>query len=134
MKTKTIWAALFIFTAMLLIATSSWAKEDGYCYIVGYSYKEKTAYFSPIIVQKVNDTSYNDEQYVSDVELIQKLESQFQSYLSRSVDLNAGQYTISSRGAYKSNIIANGKLKKETDQYKNMGFTIKMAENFVFKN
>ncbi len=132
MKKNLIRNTLFILTALLLFAPASWAKSKGYCYIVGYSFAEKKAFFSPIIMQKVNSKSYSDEEFVTDVELLQAMESQFQSYLSSLVDLDAKRYTISVRGAYKSNAIANNKFKEEMGLYETRGYTVKLVKDFEF--
>ena len=134
MKKKLIRNVLFILTGLLLFAPSCWAKSKGYCYIVGYSFTEKKAFFSPILVLKVNSKSYSDEEFVTDVGLIQNMEFQFQSHLSGLVSLDAGRYTVSARGAYKSNAIANGKLKDEMDLYETKGFAVKVVKDFKFSD
>ena len=134
MKKSLTWSMLFILAAMLTFAPSCWAKSTGYCYIVGYSFAKKKAFFSPILIQKVNSKSYSDEEFVTDVALIQKMESQFQSHLSRQVSLDVGQYTISSRGAYKSNAIANKKYKDEMSLYKTKGFAVTIVKDFKFSD
>lgn len=134
MKKKMIWTALLMLVALILFAPACWAKSKGFCYIVGYSYAKKKAFFSPIIVQKVNSKSYSEEEFVTDVELIQELESQFQGYLASMVDLDADRYTVSARGAYKSNTIADKKYKDEIDVYETKGFTVKIIKEFVFSD
>ena len=125
---------LFILTAMLLFASPCWSKSKGYFFIVGYSFIEKAAYFSPIIVQNVGSKSYSAEEYVTEVELIQKLESQFYNHLSRSVNLDAGRFTISTRGAYKSDAIAYDKLNGEIETYEAKGFAINKVKDFAFSD
>lgn len=132
MKKNLIRNALFFLAVLLLFATASWAKSNGFCYIVGYSFAEKKAFFSPVIIQKVNSKSYSDEEFVTDVELLQKMESQFQSYLSGLVNLDAKRYTISVRGAYKSNAIAQKKFKDEMGLYETKGYTVKLVKDFKF--
>ena len=134
MKKNLIRIALFILAALLLFAPSCWAKSKGYCYIIGYSFKEKKAFFSPILIQKVNSKSYSDEEFVTDMELIRKMESQFQSYLSSRVNLDAGQYTVSARGAYKTSAIANIKYKDEISLNEVKGLTVKIAKDFKFSD
>ena len=126
--------ALFILAALLLSAPASWATSKGYCYIIGYSFAEKKAFFSPIILQQVNSKSYSKEEFVTDMELIQKLETQFQSQLSSLVSLDAGRYTISARGAYKSAAIANHKFKDEISLYETRGFDVKVVKDFKFED
>ena len=132
MKKNLIRTALYILAALLLFAPASWAKSKGFCYIVGYSFAEKKAFFTPIIIQKVKSKSYSDEEFVTDVELIQKLESQFQSYLSGLVSLDVKRYTISARGAYKSSAIATQKHKDEMGLYEARGYTVKLVKDFRF--
>ena len=132
MRTALFKMVLLILAALLLPAAPVWAKSKGYCYIVGYSYVKKAAYFSPIIVQKVTSKSYSDEEYVTDVELIQQLETQFYNHLSRTVRLDADRYTISARGAYKSDAIAGKKMQEEKDQYEAKGYTVKDVTDFHF--
>jgi hypothetical protein len=134
MKKSLTWSTLFILAAMLTFAPSCWAKSTGYCYIVGYSFAKKKAFFSPILIQKVNSKSYSDEEFVTDVELIQKMESQFQSHLSRQVSLDAGKYTVLTRGAYKSNAIAKNKYKDEMSLYETKGFVVTIVKDFRFSD
>jgi hypothetical protein len=125
---------LCILVVLLLFAPSCWAKSKGYCYIVGYSYAEKKAFFSPILIQKVDSKSYNAEEFATDMGLIRNLETQFQSHLSSQVSLDAGRYTISARGAYKNDTIANGKYKDEMDLYAAKGFAVKIVKDFKFSD
>jgi hypothetical protein len=134
MKKKLIRTVLFILTGLFVITPSCWAKSKGYCYIIGYSFTAKKAFFSPLLVLKVNSKSYSDEEFVTDVELIQKMESQFQSHLSGLVSLDAGRYTVSVRGAYKSDAIANGKYKDEMGLYETKGFAVKVVKDFKYSD
>ena len=117
-----------------MFAPSCWAKEKGYCYVIGYSIIEQKAFFSPVLVQKVKSKSYSEEEYVTDMDLIRSMESQFQKRLATLVNLDKGQYTVSARGAYKSNAIANNKYKDELERYKTKGYAIKFVNDFKFSN
>lgn len=132
MKSHVLKAAVLILCAMLLSASPCWAEADGYCYVVGYSYKLKKAFFTRVFMQSVRDVSYSDEEYTTDVELIQKMESQFQSYLSSNQNIDVGQYTITARGAYKNEGIAMKRLFIERDNYKKKGFTAIIVKDFKY--
>ena len=134
MKKNLVRNTLFILAALLLFAPSCWAKSKGYFYIIGYSVVEKKAFLTPILIQNVTSTSYSDEEYVTDVELIQKLESQFHGHLSRLMSLDAGRYTVSARGAYKSEAIANNKSKDEAHLYEARGLAVKTVRDFKFSD
>jgi len=134
MRAAFIKTSILFLAILVLFVQPCWAKAQGFCYIVSYSYVEKTAYFSPIIMQKVDSKSYSNEEYVTDVELIQKLESQFITRLSRNVNLDAGRYTVTARGAYKTNAIANEKARSEMEQYKTKGYSVKVVRDFVFSD
>lgn len=127
------WVSL-VLVALFLFAPSCWAKENGYCYVIGYSILEQKAFFSPVFVQKVKSKSYSEEEYVTDMDLIRSMESQFQKRLAVLVNLDKGQYTVSARGAYKSNSIANKKYKDELERYKTKGYAIKLVNDFKFSD
>lgn len=127
------WIVL-VLAALFLYAPTCWAKEKGYCYVVGYSILEQKAFFTPVFVQNVKSKSYSDEEYVTDMDLIRGMESQFQSRLAQLVNLDSGQYTISARGAYKSSTIANSKYKDELERYKTKGYAIKFVNDFKFSD
>jgi len=125
---------LLILAALLVFAPASWAKSKGFCYIVGYSFAKKKAFFSSILIQKVNSKSYSDEEYVTDVELIQELESQFKTHLASLVSLGLDSYTISARGAYKSDAIADAKFKDEMHLYETKGYSVTILRDFKFSD
>lgn len=118
---------------LLIGASPCLASENGYCYIVGYSLAKKVVYFTPVLVEKVDGKSYSAEEFVADVELIDKMESAFQKYLQR-VAMNATDFTVSARVAYKSQAIAQKRLDKERSNFKRREFTINTASDFNFKN
>jgi hypothetical protein len=134
MKAALLKGIVFFVTVLVLFAQPVWAKTKGFCYVVGYSYTEKTAFFSPIIVQKVDSKSYSNEEYVTDVELVRTLESEFTSHLSRLVHLDTGRYTVSARGVFKSDAIAGEKLNTEMNEYKARGYAVKTIQDFVLTN
>jgi hypothetical protein len=130
MKTSLFKSASLILLVLLLSASPCWAKAKGYCFVVGYSYKLKQAFFSKVFSQDVRDVSYSDEEYTTDVVLIQKMESQFQAYLSSTQKVDAAKYTITARGAYKDESIAMRRLITERDNYKKKGFKTAVLKNF----
>lgn len=132
MKSKLLRVSLFGLLVILISAGSCWAKTDGYLYVVGYSFFEKKAFFSGVIVQKVRDVSYSSEEYVTEIELVRKMESRFKSFLTNSMRLDASKYTISVRGAYKSQAVAGNKLAEEQNQLTQKGFTVSAAAGFIY--
>lgn len=133
MKTKKIAGfSLLLFLAVLICAPTCWAKSKGYLYVVGYSFIEKKAYISNVIMQKVRNVSYDEEEYVTEVKLLQKIEAQFQKYLASDMRLNTSQYTVAVRGAYKSEAIAQEKIEAEIRQYVKRGYTATVLKNFVY--
>lgn len=134
MKKSLIRNAALILAALFLLAPSCWASSKGYCYIVGYSLTEKKAFFSPVFMQKVKSKSYSDEEFVTDMSLIREMETQFQNRLARLVNLSSGRYTVSARGAYKSNAIATSKYNTELELYRTKGYTLKFVNDFKFSD
>ena len=134
MQKPIIKVSILIIAALLLSSSLCWAKAQGYCYVVGYSYKLKKAFFSIIFSQQVRDVSYSDEEYTTDVVLIQKMESQFQAFLASDQNLNAAEFTITARGAYKNESIAMKRFNRERQDYKKRGFQAMVLKNFIFKN
>jgi hypothetical protein len=131
-KKKVVGFSLLLFLAFLICTPTCWAKSKGYLYVVGYSFAEKKAYLSNVIMQKVRDVSYDEEEYVTEVKLLQKIEARFQKYLTSDMQLNASQYTVAVRGAYKSDAIAQEKIETEIRQYVNRGYTATVLKNFVY--
>jgi len=134
MRAKTVRFTLILLLALLVSAPHCWAKSKGYLYVVGYSIAKKKVFFSSVIVQKVRDVSYSDEEYVTEVELIQKLESQFQDYMASAAYVTPSEYTVSARGAYKSKEIADKRLKVERDRYTSKGYAVSLLRSFVFSD
>jgi len=114
-------------------APSCWAKEKGYCYIVSYSMREKTAYITPVFVAKVSGATYSEEEFVADVVLIRKMENQFQNYLAGQ-GMNTADFVISARVAYRSQAIADSRLTDEKSDFTSRGYTIRDENKFKFKN
>lgn len=133
MKPTPLKSALLILLVLLLSASPCWAKAKGYCFVVGYSYKLKQAFFSKVFSQDVRDVSYSDEEYTTDVVLIQKMESQFQAYLSSTQNVESTKYTITARGAYKDESIAMRRLVTERDNFKKKGFKTAVLQNFTLR-
>ncbi len=118
--------------AVVLSAPSCWAKEKGYCYIVGYSMQEKTAYITPVFVANVSGATYSEEEFVADVVLIRKMEDQFQNYLAGQA-INTADFVVSARVAYRSQAIADKRLADEKSDFTGRGYSIKAANKFRFK-
>ncbi len=124
---------VFVVLAVAFGAPSCWAAEKGYCYIVGYSMREKTAYITPVFVAKVSGATYSDEEFVADVVLIRKMENQFQNYLAGQ-GINTPDYVISARVAYRSQAIADKRLADEKRDFNGRGYALNDADKFKFKN
>ncbi len=134
MKIVSLKIALFIALAITFGASPCLAKADGYFFVVAYSYKDKVIYCSSVFSEKVSETSYNDEQYVTDVELLRKIESAFGEYMTQVAKVDMTQYTISYRGAYKNRSIAMKYLEAEKKEHRNKGMVVKVASTFKFNN
>lgn len=110
------------------------AEADGNLYVVGYSWDKKKAFFSPILVQSVKDVSFSDEEYVTDVDLLQKMESQFAKHLVDNNGIKISDYTIAVRGAYKKKAFATKRLKKEMRRFRKKGCDIRVVTNFKYSD
>ena len=109
------------------------AAEKGYCYIVSYSMREKTAYITPVFVAKVSGATYSEEEFVADVVLIRKMENQFQNYLAGQ-GMNTADFVISARVAYRTQAIADSRLADEKSDFTSRGYIIRDENQFKFKN
>ena len=134
MMKQTLRFTLLLSMAFLIAAPPCWAKTKGYLYVISYSFADKKVFLSPIIAQKVRDISYSEEEYVTEVELIQKMEAQFQQHLSSAAGVNPANYTISVKGAYKSKAIADAKLKKDRERYLKKGYSAKVLTGFSYSD
>jgi hypothetical protein len=132
---KKIWLKLILVVVLAAVfgAPSCWAKEKGYCYIVGYSMQEKTAYITPVFVATVSGATYSEEEFVADVVLIRKMENQFQNYLAGQ-GINTADFIISARVAYRSQTIADSRLADEKRDFTGRGYTLKDANKYRFKD
>lgn len=119
--------------AIVFGAPSCWAKEKGYCYIVSYGLREKSAYLTPVFTATVTGVTYSEEEFVADIELIGKMEAQFNKYLSGR-GVNTAAYVTSARVAYRSRDIADKYLANEKKDFTGRGYTIKDTSGFQFKN
>jgi hypothetical protein len=108
------------------------AKAKGYCYVVAYSYGQKVFVFTPVFTKMVNDKSYNEEEFIVDVELIQKMESSFENHVRGTLNIDAPDLTVSARMAYKSLEIAKTRLDTEKQEYIRKAWEIKEASGFNF--
>ena len=132
---KKIWLKLILVVVLAAVfgAPSCWAKEKGYCYIVGYSMQEKTAYITPVFIAEVSGATYSEEEFVADVVLIRKMENQFQNYLAGK-GMNTADFVISARVAYRSQAIADKRLADEKKDFTGRGYTVEDTVKFKFKN
>ena len=120
-----------VFTLAIMIgAPACWAKEKAFCYVIAYSYRDKLAFYTPIFTQKVDGTSYSKDEYVSDTDLIQKMEGAFQDHVEKVLRMNTRDFTFSARGAYKTHEIAKIKQDKETGDFRFKGFELKEVPDF----
>ena len=125
---------LLLSIVFLICVPPSWAKTKGYFYIVSYSVTQKKICLSKVIIQKVRDVSYSDEEYVAEVELLQKMEVQFLKHLTSVESTNSADYTTAVRGAYKSKTIADKRLNAERDQFVRTGYSIKLLSDFEYSD
>ncbi len=133
MKNTGLKLILVMVLAVVFSAPSCWAKEKGYCYIVGYSMQEKTAYITPVFVAPVSGATFSEEEFVADVILIRKMENQFQSHLAAQ-GINTADFIISARVAYRSQAIADSRLADEKRDFTGRGYSLNAADKFKFKN
>lgn len=124
---------IVVMLAVLVSAPTCWGKEKGYCYIVSYSTREQTAYFTPVFVAPVSGETYSSEEFVADVGLIRKLEARFQTYLTKK-GVSPSDFVTSARVAYRSRAIADKRLADEKGDFSSRGFTIKTADDFIFQD
>jgi len=133
MKNSCLKLMVIMALAVVFCTPPCWAKENGYCYIVGYSMQDKTAYITPVFVAKVSGATYSEEEYVADVVLIRKMENQFQNYLAGQ-GMNTADFVISARVAYRSQAIADKRRADEKKDFTGRGYTLIDADKFKFKN
>lgn len=133
MKTRSVLNLLAILALTLVFSVPScWAKEKGYCYVVGYSLRDKTVQMTPVIVANVSGDVYNAEEFVADVDVIFNMESQFQSYLDKA-GLLSDDTTVEARVAYRTNAIARKRWIDEKDDFSHRGFNVNIANKFKYK-
>lgn len=128
---------MFVFLlsmAFLIGAPPCFAKTKGYLYVVSYSAVQKKIYLSNIIVRKVRDISYSEEEFVAEVELIQKMEAQFTEHLVSAGRANPAAYTTTARGAYKSNAIAERRRNSEKERFSKKGYSIMVLSDFEYSD
>jgi hypothetical protein len=126
---RTLLLMVILFT---ICVPSCFAKATGYCYVVAYSYSQKIFVFTPVLTKEVNDKSYNEEEFIVDVELIQKMESSFENHVRGTLNIDAPDLTVSARMAYKSLEIAKTRLDTEKQEYIRKAWEIKEASGFNF--
>ena len=133
MKTKWFTSALVIIIVLLFSAPPSWAKAQGWCFVIGYSYKLKKAFYTPVFMVKVDDVSYSETEYVAEMELFRNIEAQFQDFLLRSQRVKPTKFTIDPKGAYKSQKFAIASLEKEKKGYTRKKFEMVELTGFRFE-
>ena len=111
---------LLIIFSILCISLPVQAAEEGLCFVYGYSYNPKKAYFSNIFAVKVKGKSYSDTEYVADVELIMDIEEKFREALFEIESL----VTVIVLGPYKTKEIAKKHLDDERDNFRIKKFEI----------
>ncbi len=133
---KSTWLKTFLIInfSLLLFAPPSWAKAKGYCFVVGYSYKLQKFVHTPIFMVKIRNVSYSDTQYVADMELTDKMESQFRDQFYNQMRISPEEFTVTARGAYKSLALAIKGLDKEKDDYDRRGFEVSELKDFRFSD
>jgi hypothetical protein len=134
MVKQSAWFVLLLSTAFLIASPPCWAKSKGYLYVISYSLAQKRIFLSQVITQNVRDKSFNDEEYVSDIDLLQKMEAQFQQHLASVADVDTSAYTAAARGAYKTRAIADRHRNKEKERYLKRGFTVKVLSDFKYSD
>lgn len=134
MKTKAFRLSLLFIFVFLISAQPCWAKAKGYLYVVGYSFSQKKVFFSSVIMQKVRNVSYDEQEYVTGIKLIREMESQFQKYLVSTVWINPEEYTIATRGAYKKKEIAEKAIENDKGIYLNKGYQASVLNSFVYED
>ncbi len=130
---QTVRFVLLLSVALLIAAPPCWAKTKGYLYVISYSFAQKKIFLSQIVIQKVRDVSYSDDEFVTEVELIQKMEAQFKEHLF-AAGVNASEYTTAVRGAFKTQAIADGRRQKERERYLKKGYAATVLTNVQFKD
>jgi hypothetical protein len=125
---------LILSFSFLVAASPCWAKTNGYLYVVSYSFAQKKTFLSKVIIQKVRDVSYSDDEYVSEVELTQKMEAKFTDHLVSTEKVNPSEYTTTVRGPYKSKAIADRKLNIESEQFTKKGYSATVQSDFEYSD
>lgn len=132
MQRRLLKTVLFMVMLFTISVPPCFAKAKGYCYVVAYSYRQKIVVFTPVFTEKVDDKSYNEEEFIVDVELIQKLESSFENHVRGAMKVDADDLTVSARMAYKSLEIAKKRLEAEKQEYIRKEWEIKEASGFSY--
>lgn len=131
---KSIYLKLIMITILALAVgiPPVFAKKTGYCYITAFSMQDRVFYYTPIFPQQVKGTSYSEDEYTAEVDLIRKMESEFQEYVNQVQPSPSSDMTYSGNGAYKTQKVALNALKEEIDMYTNMGYKVVVTKDFQF--
>lgn len=132
MRTKLLKMLLVTVLGFIISTPPCFAEADGFCYVVAYSYSQKTAIFTPVFMKKVKDKSFNEEEFVADVELIRQMEAAFEKHIRDTMRFSARDLAVSARAAYKSLAIATKRLNSEKQEYISQSWEIKEAAAFNF--
>ena len=131
MKSTCLKSLIVLLMTVVVWAPLAWAKEKGYCYVVSYSLRQKVVFITPVFTADVSGALYSDEEFVADVELIRKIENQFQQHLTN-VGLNSSDYITEARVGYRTQAIATQRLTKEKNGFEGRGFRIKKTGSFSY--
>ena len=131
MKSTCLKSLIVLLMTVVVSAPLAWAKEKGYCYVVSYSLRQKVVFITPVFTADVSGALYSDEEFVADVELIRKIENQFQQHLTN-VGLNSSDYITEARVGYRTQAIATQRLTKEKNGFEGRGFRIKKTGSFSY--
>jgi hypothetical protein len=102
--------------------------------VISYSLAQKKIFLSKVIAQDVRDVSFSDEEYITEVELIQKMEAQFQQHLASAAGVDASEFTTAARGAYKTKEIADKCLIEERERYLKNGYSAMVMSDFEYSD
>jgi hypothetical protein len=133
MKTTCLKALIVLLMTIVVGGPPAWAKQKGYCYVVSYSLRQKVVFLTPVFTADVSGAVYSDEEFVADVELIRKIENQFQQHLTN-VGLNRSDYITEARVGFRTQAIAAQRLAKEKSGFESRGYRIKKTGSFAYKD
>lgn len=131
MKQSLLFAIVILFT-ISISSIPCWADTNGYFYVVGYSMSKKKVYHSDVVIDKVIDISYSSDEYVTDVELLLKINTAFTNQLRSKIKADPGKLTILVRGPFKTKSIANLRLLEERKRFARSGYDSIVVIDFIY--